>query len=75
MKNLLIIFTVLLFFSCKETKLVIDSEKTDFTMVFASCSHQDMEQPLWKPIIATHPDVFVWGGDNVYADTDDMVAR
>ena len=44
----------------------------DYTMVFASCNDQDRPQPLWKPILQNEPDLFVWGGDNVYADTEDM---
>ena len=47
-------------------------EQTDMTFVFASCNDQNMEQPLWKPIIECKPNVFIWGGDNIYADTDDM---
>lgn len=43
-----------------------------FTLVFASCNDQEDEQPLWQPILDTQPDVFVWGGDNIYADTEDM---
>lgn len=83
MKNILPFFVLFLLFSCKETNsekpLIEDKKETllveqiDFTMVFASCNHQDMKQPLWKPIIETQPDVFIWGGDNIYADTDDMV--
>jgi len=82
MKNILSIFLVILLFSCKEstsekqeiannpeTKEVIQSK---LTMVFASCNHQYMEQPLWNAIIETQPDVFIWGGDNIYADTKDM---
>jgi len=44
----------------------------DLTIVFASCNDQDRPQPLWRPIIETQPDLFIWGGDNIYADTDDM---
>lgn len=47
-------------------------EKVDFTIVFASCNDQNRAQPLWKPILENKPDVFIWGGDNIYADTDDM---
>ena len=79
-----IIFSLLLilFFSCKSDtseKPFVEVKKettieiqVDFTMVFASCNDQNMEQPLWKSIIETKPDVFIWGGDNIYADTDDM---
>jgi len=48
------------------------TEHVDITFVFASCNDQNMEQPLWKPIIECKPNVFIWGGDNIYADTDDM---
>ncbi len=79
-----IIFSLLLilFFSCKQTtseKSLVEVKnetpivtQVDFTMVFASCNDQNMEQPLWKSIIETESDVFIWGGDNIYADTDDM---
>jgi alkaline phosphatase D len=82
MKNIALLIGILILFSCKEKKKEFANElqneiKTDsindiFTMVFVSCSDQDMEQPLWSPILAHDPDVFIWGGDNVYADTDDM---
>lgn len=50
----------------------ISSENADFTIAFGSCNRQDLLQPLWVPIIANRPDVFIWGGDNIYADTEDM---
>ena len=47
-------------------------ESADFTIAFGSCNKQNLPQPLWGPIIANNPDVFIWGGDNIYADTPDM---
>lgn len=44
----------------------------DFIIAFGSCNRQNLPQPLWDPILQNRPDVFIWGGDNVYADTDDM---
>lgn len=41
-------------------------------IAFGSCSKQHLPQPLWKRIIADRPDLFIWTGDVVYADTDDM---
>jgi alkaline phosphatase D len=41
-------------------------------MVFASCNDPHRPQPLWKPILAQQPHVFIWGGDNIYADTEDL---
>jgi alkaline phosphatase D len=42
------------------------------TLAFGSCNRQNMEQPLWQPIIEHQPDLFMFLGDNIYGDTDDM---
>ena len=46
---------------------------SDFTIAFGSCNKQFLENKLWDDIIEQKPDIWIWGGDNVYADTDDMV--
>lgn len=40
---------------------------------FGSCARfsSDREQPIWRAVAGARPDVFLWLGDNVYADTDD----
>lgn len=35
---------------------------------FGSCNDQRDEQPLWQDLIKQRPDLWIWGGDNVYAD-------
>lgn len=40
-------------------------------IAFGSCANQDKPQPIWTPILADAPDLFLFLGDNVYADTDD----
>src|SRR5688500_15416845 len=42
------------------------------SIAFGSCNREDRPQPLWTVIGRQKPDVFVWLGDDVYADTDDM---
>jgi len=32
-----------------------------------------MENMLWDDVISLQPDVWLWGGDAIYADTDDML--
>jgi alkaline phosphatase D len=39
-------------------------------LAFGSCNKQYRHQPLWKDLIEQAPDLFLWGGDNVYANTD-----
>lgn len=38
-------------------------------LAFGSCNKQYNDQPLWKDLIVQAPDLFIWGGDNVYANT------
>lgn len=43
-------------------------------IAFGSCSREDLPQPLWMPIVNQRPGLWIWLGDNVYADTADMAA-
>lgn len=38
-------------------------------IAFGSCIDQTKPQPIWDAILADKPDLFVFGGDNVYAST------
>lgn len=42
------------------------------TILFGSCSHQDKPLPILNSVIADSPDLFIFLGDNVYGDTEDM---
>lgn len=46
--------------------------KSVTSFAFGSCNKQYLPQPLWKHIVAESPDLFLWTGDVVYADTEDM---
>ncbi|WP_425390936.1 alkaline phosphatase D family protein [Ekhidna sp.] len=42
-------------------------------VAFGSCSKQDQpDKQLWKEINHMEPDLWIWLGDNIYGDTDDM---
>lgn len=41
-------------------------------IAFGSCNKTDSENKLWDDILAYEPLIWIWGGDNIYADTDDM---
>ena len=36
-------------------------------IAFGSCIDQTKPQPIWRTVLATKPDLFIFGGDNVYA--------
>lgn len=41
-------------------------------VAFGSCAKQDRPQPIWDAILAENPDLFLFIGDNIYGDTEDM---
>jgi alkaline phosphatase D len=75
MLRLSTVVSILLLSGCKTEKasVVVLSEKSHFTIAFGSCNKHDSPNLLWDDIQAENPDVWIWGGDIVYADTDDMV--
>lgn len=40
-------------------------------IAFGSCAKQDKAQPIWDAILEAKPDLFIFLGDNIYADTRD----
>ena len=75
----IVTLVVILFASCKsntddkktESKLA-ESEPKTFRIAIGSCNRQDLPQEYWSIIEKDSADIFVWGGDNIYADTPDM---
>ena len=67
---------VLIVVSCKSKKeqLINLSETTenDLVIAFGSCNRQSFENKLWKPVLENNPIAWIWGGDIIYSDTDDM---
>lgn len=72
-KNYLPVLISLIVASCSSpTSKNGEEEEKAFTLAFGSCNRQQLDQPLWKPILKENPEVWVWLGDNIYADTQDM---
>ncbi len=43
-------------------------------VAFGSCAEQHRPQPIWDAVLAQKPQLFLFLGDNIYADTEDMAA-
>ena len=41
------------------------------SIAFGSCNRQNLPQPLWPVIASNEPDLWIWGGDNIYGDSYD----
>lgn len=50
----------------------LDLNKTVHRIAFGSCNDQDDPQNYWSVIDSLDPDLWIWMGDNIYADTEDM---
>ncbi|MDC6362819.1 MULTISPECIES: alkaline phosphatase D family protein [Flavobacteriaceae] len=70
MKYTLLIFSAItFFFGCKRNPNKADST---FVVAFGSCNMPQEPNPFWDDILNENPNVWIWGGDIVYADTDNM---
>ncbi|MHA7830463.1 MAG: alkaline phosphatase D family protein [Flagellimonas sp.] len=77
MKQCYIFLAALILFSAckkKEGKAVESPAKStpDFVVAFGSCNMSQEPNLFWGDILEEHPNVWIWGGDIVYADTDDV---
>ncbi|PQJ71815.1 alkaline phosphatase D family protein [Polaribacter butkevichii] len=82
MKKIIIVLVVFTVLSCKTTskssknkaylKQSTKEKTADFVLAFGSCNKPDQTNLLWDDIVGLNPDVWLWGGDIIYADTEDM---
>lgn len=72
-KQLLIVFFGLLIVSCKPVNYSEYKVDDDLLVIaFGSCNKQFKTNKLWDDIAANNPHIWIWGGDNIYSDTEDM---
>ena len=50
------------------------AQSTNETIIaFGSCDDEKRPQEMWREVIAQKPTLWIWGGDNVYAeDNEDL---
>ncbi len=61
----------LLFVLASLTSLPLVAEEPLSRIAFGSCANEKRPQPVWQAINALNPQLFIFTGDNVYADTAD----
>ena len=59
-------------FGAAQETLAWPADRELTRIAFGSCAKQDKEQPIWDPVLASKPDLFIFLGDNIYGDTRDM---
>lgn len=78
MRRLVALFSFILLYACApaQTDVRPAEVRTDATplsrIAFGSCNRESLPQPLWRLIAQKQPQLWIWLGDNIYGDTDDM---
>lgn len=54
---------------CFMTICTLQAQEPLTTIAFGSCDHQDNPVKLWEKILETRPQLWIWGGDNIYGDS------
>ncbi len=62
---------VSLLFSGNAASVSHTTGKGHTRIAFGSCNNQNEAQPLWPSVLQSDPDLWLWLGDNIYADTKD----
>jgi alkaline phosphatase D len=69
-RTTLFIYLVLGLMACRS--ITPHTQKpSELVIAFGSCNNQDSTNLLWKDIVQQQPKAWIWGGDIIYADTDD----
>jgi len=68
MHNLFRLLAVLLCLATADAKFPDDFESPLEVIAFGSCNRDELPQPLWPVIAENEPDLWIWAGDNIYAD-------
>ena len=79
MRHYLLILGLVTLFACSDTNTFdqppgdVEPGTEAFDVVaFGSCNRSNQDQPLWTDILKAQPDLWVWLGDNIYGDSEDM---
>jgi alkaline phosphatase D len=64
----LLFFATTLFAQSNQERLETLRPKNLTRIAFGSCNNQNHDQPLWDDLMLTKPDLWIWGGDVIYAD-------
>lgn len=72
MRKVISIVFLSAFVICHVTAQDISFNKVLQTIAIGSCNRQEAPQTIWTHIRAQNPDLWIWLGDNIYGDTEDM---
>ncbi len=77
LKSIILLFISVFFISeltaqATYKPMPLNKNKTLKSIAFGSCSNQKKPQEMWQHVIENRPHLWVWLGDIIYADTENM---
>ena len=72
MKKSLLTLALIFIFSLPSLSQDVAFDKELSKIAIGSCNRENAPQLLWDHINGHNPDLWIWLGDNIYGDTDDM---
>lgn len=75
MRVISVLVCLLLAFSCSRQRTVVSAEGADeraTVVAFGSCNKAGKTQVMWNAIAKQNPYCWIWLGDNIYGDTENM---
>ena len=63
---------ITLLFSCQSSAQKSQEKQKTTKIAFGSCGHQEHGLPIFDVVVKHNPDYFIFLGDNIYGDTEDM---
>ncbi|MGY8771404.1 MAG: alkaline phosphatase D family protein [Pirellulales bacterium] len=70
--SLFFLFTCILSCSLAAAAKPVDKTQPITRILFGSCVNQNDPMPILSNVVADKPDLFIFLGDNIYGDTEDM---
>jgi len=58
--------------NASEPQIIPNNDNATIIITLGSCSKVDLPQPLWQDMLKNDPDLFIWMGDMIYGDSQNM---
>ena len=75
MYRLLFLSALLFFSTCQVATDLAEPRPDEMVITFGSCNKQYEKNTLWPEVLKHHPTAWLWGGDVIYSDTEDMAEK
>ena len=73
LRSLCTLFILVVLGACAGQENTKNTSTPITQIAFGSCSRENLDNQRWDDILRHDPDLYIWLGDNIYGDTQDML--